>query len=544
MKCPICGEEHKHLIQQFNLPTDWMLLREMEHEQPGWLPEQGACNRCLDAAHIDCFLRAQEHWRGNGKPGEVDGYLILPTPVRLSADPALSGKGVTICMIDSGFYPHPDLVMPENRVLEMLDITQPHQPLAHFFEAGPNAWHGTMTSVVCAGNGFLSKGKYKGIASDANLVLLKVSDEAGRIRGENIVKALEWAIEHREQHNIRIINLSVTDDAPEPWRENRVSQWVQKVVEAGIVVVAAAGNDPTAELLPPASSPHAITVGGLNDRNTLHPLVNALYHSTFGLSADGLQKPDLIAPAVWVAAPVLPGTAEHQKALVLFDLWETDDAFLAPKLANMLQYSGLDAGLLDKSTLEIREAIKREIARAKLINPHYQHADGTSFAAPIVCSIIAQMLEADPDLSPVDMREILLSTARPLPGATADRQGFGVVHAPGATAIASERDIPVMAGFTPAINYREGFVAFQFRGEPRASVAASGDFNGWSERHAALQKKSGEKGIWKGRIPLPPAGTYRYKFIIDQAVWKPDPANPFREPDGFGGFNSQLIVEQ
>ena len=49
-------------------------------------------------------------------------------------------------------------------------------------------------------------------------------------------------------------------------------------------------------------------------------------------------------------------------------------------------------------------------------------------------------------------------------------------------------------------------------------------------------------GVWERVEPLPP-GRYQYKFVIDRVNWKPDPNNPQRVDDGFGGFNSLLIVE-
>jgi hypothetical protein len=49
-------------------------------------------------------------------------------------------------------------------------------------------------------------------------------------------------------------------------------------------------------------------------------------------------------------------------------------------------------------------------------------------------------------------------------------------------------------------------------------------------------------GVWERVEPLP-SGRYQYKFVVDRVNWKPDPNNPQRVDDGFGGFNSLLIVE-
>jgi serine protease AprX len=543
MLCPICKEDHPALVRHFNMPADYLLLESLEREQPGWQSEQGACTRCIDQAQVECFLQLQEQWRGGGAPGEVDGWQILPTPLRLCANPAYTGKGITICVIDSGFYPHPDLVLPENRILKLVDITKPNRPEGDFLQPNENAWHGTMTAVMCAGNGYLSAGKYGSIAGDAKVVLIKVTDDQGFITGENIARAIEWAVQNKNRYDIRIINLSVSDDEPESYRTNRVSRAVRIAFEAGITVVAAAGNDPEAELKPPASSPHAIAVGGLDDQNTLNPLINALYHSTYGLTPDQIQKPDLIAPAVWLAAPILPLSAQHRKAIALFDLAGTPDPFLKAKLVNLGNLIGFGQNLSENPVGVIRKVIKTEIAREKFINPHYQHADGTSFAAPIVCSVVAQMLEANPALTPAQIREILLSTARPLPGAASVRQGYGVVHPAGAVSEAAGKGAPTAVGLNPLVNYRKQTVEFRYRASGVSEVLATGDFNGWSSRTLSLHENGGGAGHWHGVIPMPPKGTYRYKFLVDKSKWKSDPANPFREPDEFEGFNNQLIIE-
>jgi hypothetical protein len=51
-----------------------------------------------------------------------------------------------------------------------------------------------------------------------------------------------------------------------------------------------------------------------------------------------------------------------------------------------------------------------------------------------------------------------------------------------------------------------------------------------------------KNGIWKIEIPLLPAGRYRYKFFINGMTWLEDVYNPYREPDGFNGFNSILTL--
>ncbi|MEZ4932768.1 MAG: S8 family serine peptidase [Saprospiraceae bacterium] len=536
-KCPICGEHHEYLIKAFHSEVDQPILDLLSDEVPDWRAELGACTRCIDQAQLELqlsILKAKE------EPAEINGYKILPIPTRLLADTKQKGKGVTICIIDSGFYLHPDLIFPKNRILKILDITQPDRDESYFTRPHNNSWHGTMTSVICTGNGHLSGGMYRGLASEANLVLIKVSDENGAISGNNIAKALQWAVENSTQYNIKIINLSVTDDFDIPHKKSQVDQAVEHAVKKGISVVAASGNNPDAPVLPPANSPYAITVGGLNDRNTLDPLLNTLYHSTFGETVDRFQKPDIIAPAIWLAAPILPNTKEQREAEALFDLYYSDDKFIKAKLANLLHKTSLSKELLFQKTAIIKEAISHKINDAKYISPHYQHADGTSFAAPIICSVIAQMLEVNPLLDPYTVREILFITARHIPGEKAERQGWGVIRPGHAVQMAAGNKLKSNAEVTPIVDYRNMVANFFINCSYAQEVVLTGDFINWRKEGVPMQRS--KNGNWKTNIKFNNSGIYRYKFLIDKKEWTSDPRNLYRENDGFNGFNSKLII--
>jgi serine protease AprX len=151
-------------------------------------------------------------------------------------------------------------------------------------------------------------------------------------------------------------------------------------------------------VLPPASAPSVLTVGGLDDKNRLVPAGYDLYHSSYGPTVDGLQKPEVIAPGIWVAAPILPGTTTAAQAALLLRLHAAPDTELRPIIASQPAVdpdldaaAGLDVPLL-------RELVRAKIKGHNLITAAYKHVDGTSFAAPIVSSVAAQMLEANPAL--------------------------------------------------------------------------------------------------------------------------------------------------
>ena len=203
-----------------------------------------------------------------------------------------------------------------------------------------------------------------------------------------------------------------------------------EVVRAGLVVVCAAGNDgahPDHPVYPPASTPAVITVGGLNDRNNLYLHDSEMYRSSYGPTVDGLQKPEIIAPSIWVAAPILPDTPTAAEARLYHLLQETPDS----ELRDVLKASpGVDAQLdaaADLPVYLIRQLVSIKVHDANVISGHYKHVDGTSFAAPIVSSVVAQMLEANPHLSPQRIKRILIDTAIRLRDVEIDRQGWGMM---------------------------------------------------------------------------------------------------------------------
>jgi serine protease AprX len=76
----------------------------------------------------------------------------------------------------------------------------------------------------------------------------------------------------------------------------------------------------------------------------------------------------------------------------------------------------------------IRQAIAAGLRDGSVIDEHYKRVDGTSFAAPIVTSVVAQMLEANPGLTPGQVKRLLLRTAERVAGIEVDRQGWGVIR--------------------------------------------------------------------------------------------------------------------
>ena len=542
--CPLCNDAVDKLLWRFHSDSEQIILEKIKLHKPGWADKDGICSRCLDYFNTE-ILMEQKILPEIGPYFPVksaDDFIILPTPLRVNTSPKYSGKGITICFIDSGFYLHPDLVKNNNRIKTIIDITDPKRTTKYFSQPHNESWHGTMTSVVCAGDGHLSKGLYKGIASDASLVLLKVMNEEGKITTENIAKALQWVRNNYSKYGIQIINMSLGDDATGMWADSAVDLLAEELIARGITIVAAVGNDDKAAIKPPANSPHVIAVGGWDDNNCLNGDDNKLYHSSFGKTEDELYKPELIANAIWIAAPILPGTTEQKTAQALFELQQTTDDELLEQFSVLHDKAGINYDEANKQDISFtRKKIVDKIQQCKCISPHYMHVDGTSFAAPIVSAVIAQLLEIDPQLTPKQIRTILFSTAKRLPGFPVEQQGYGVVH-PGKAIIKTLQNYFSMKQHaSPFINKRKKAIEFYIQNPCASHVALAGSFNNWS--HDALLMEPQKNGLWKIEIPMLPKGTYEYKFFIDDKVWMEDIDNPYRQPDGLNGFNSVLMIE-
>lgn len=365
-------------------------------------------------------------------PAHQAGFCtLLPTPERISASTEYTGRGVVIAFIDAGFYPHPDL---EGRIRLHVDAsTNRVVEQIGGFESSDLSWHGQMTSVIAAGDGKTSGGKYGGIASSAELVLVKVSTPKGHIKETDILRGLRWVIDTHKRLNIRVVNISVGGDFVSDDPNHALHKAIRKLTKAGVTVVVAAGNRPVDHLLPPASAPEAITVGGIDDHNTLDDSVWTAYHHNYGKAYDGTAKPDILAPAAWLASPIMPGSSVAREAYWLAPLLTKSDE---KHIRKLLKKGHGDLGLtVQKNTQpddHLYAVLQQRIHAHKLIDAHHQHVDGTSVAAPIVSAVVAQMLEANPRLTPQQIRAILTSTARRLTNIPVERQGNGVIHAPSA----------------------------------------------------------------------------------------------------------------
>ena len=216
-----------------------------------------------------------------------------------------------------------------------------------------------------------------------------------------------------------------------------------------------------------------------------------------------------------MAAPILPHSSSQKEAAELFTEFHKAKG---PRKTDQL----------------------KKIKEKKLLSPYYQHSDGTSFAAPIVCSIIAQMLEANPGLNPNMIREILFNSARPLSGEDRTRQGYGVVQAASAVILAKNEKHLNWRISSPVLDFVNDRIHFLFHHHNAKTVTLSGSFNQWAVGDIFLEKQG--DGLWQVNLPMPPKGNYVYKYVVDGQFWMSDLRNFYREEDGYGAFNSQFFV--
>ncbi len=329
---------------------------------------------------------------------ERTGATVGATWVRENL--GLDGAGVGVAIIDSGVAAwHDDL--GSQRVVHFADFVD-FQPTAY-----DDYGHGTHVAGIIAGNGYDSNGARKGIAPAANLVVLKVLDGSGYGYISNVIAALDYAVEHRGEYNIRVVNLSVAAGVYESYNTDPLTLAAKRAVQAGIVVVTAAGNlgrnaqgqTQYGGITSPGNAPWVLTVGASSHNGTVDRSDDTVagFSSRGPTYIDYAAKPDLVAPGIGIesltdAATVLYATHPAMR------LWGTVDTASEP----------------------------------------YLSLSGTSMAAPVVAGTVALMLQANPALTPNLVKAILQYTAEHHEKDNALTQGAGFLNARGAVQLARD----------------------------------------------------------------------------------------------------------
>ncbi len=350
-----------------------------------------------------------------------------------------TGKGVGIAIIDTGVYPHPDLITPNNRIKGWVDFVNNRS--VPYDDGG----HGTHVAGDAAGNGALSEGKFRSFAPDANIIGIKVLGLDGG-KTSDVIKGINWAVENKDKYNIKVINMSLGHKA-QKYSEDPTDIAAEAAVKAGITVLVAAGNSgpEPGTVSAPGDDPFVITIGAIDDKNTPDRTDDKITQfSSVGPTPDGLVKPDLVAPGENIVAPLAPGSKAEGDGKAMADRLSTlkwlksfpDDQLMSiPDDILKKVYGFKDESIKEfrKSPEAARKLVDKRIAvfsRMPLVmGTAYMGMPGTSMATPIVSGVVAAMYEANPDLTPYQIKNILMSTADKMPDLTDNQQGAGYLDA-------------------------------------------------------------------------------------------------------------------
>jgi serine protease AprX len=357
-----------------------------------------ANNACVAAIHQD---------RKTG--GELNFAAVVEGARQVQQLLGYDGAGVGVAIIDSGITSwHDDLtyqgtstkvkVVNGQRVTKFVDFVNGRT--AKYDDNG----HGTHVAGIIAGNGYDTQGSRAGMAPAANLISLKVLDANGGGYISNVIAALDWVVANRVTYNIRVVNLSVGAAITESYLTDPLTLAAKRVVDAGVVVVTAAGNigkraDGKIQyggITAPGNAPWVLTVGAYSHEGTLTRVDDKIgtFSSRGPTAKDFNAKPDVVATGVGMASLAVPGSTLY----------------------------------LSKPTMLLKGAFN-------MSTKPYLSLTGTSMASPVVAGTVALMMQANPRLTPNLVKAIIEYTAQDM-RYDAMTQGAGFLNAKGAVDLA------------------------------------------------------------------------------------------------------------
>jgi serine protease AprX len=278
----------------------------------------------------------------------------------IKADTASAkGKDVTVAVLDSGIG-HASMANSSSlNVIKSIAIN----PDASTTE--DNVGHGTHIAGIISGDDLQT-----GIEPDADVINVKLGNDQGELSEIDLLLGLQWAFDHKDEYNIKVVNLSVSSTFNQSYINSPISAAVEQLWLNGVIVVAAAGNDlynPEDINYAPANDPHIITVGAVDGTNEIKASNTVVTQwSKRGETSEGVQKPEIYAPGSNIVSYL-----------------SSTDALLA--------VAHPDAVYADS----------------------YIQMSGTSMAAPVVSGAVALMLDVNPELTPNQIKYILTQSLQP-----------------------------------------------------------------------------------------------------------------------------------
>jgi serine protease AprX len=306
----------------------------------------------------------------------LDASKLLTTfPVDTGAASAWSasdgrvetGAGISVAEIDSGVdTSHPDL----NAQVVAVNVNRTTAT------ASDGYGHGSHVAGII--KGYDPDEHYLGIAPNATLISVKVADDNGVAYVSDLLRGLDWIDAHRDDYKIRALNVSASVSIPESYATSPVDAAVEHLWKDGVAVVTSAGNLGLAQDAvwhAPGNDPYVITVGCLDENQTALLADDSLCPiSSRGLTEDGFAKPDLVAPGRKILSAL--GSGINGQAV------------------------GLAAEFPERISTDRRHI----------------HLSGTSMSAPMVTGAIALLLNRHANLTPGQIKQLLVGTTRSYPG--------------------------------------------------------------------------------------------------------------------------------
>ncbi len=223
-----------------------------------------------------------------------------------SASTPLTGAGIGVAVLDTGMaFGLKDWNNANGKTRIVASVKFSANTNSVFDDHG----HGSHVAGIIGGNSWFVndsalRGKYIGIAPEANLINVKVADDNGMSYLSDVVNAIEWVIANRQTYNIRVMNLSLVSSVAESARSSTLAAAVERAWFNGIFVVVASGNaGPNTMQYPPANDPFVVTVGASDPLGTASPADDTLAPwSSYGTTQDGHSKPDVVAPGRYITS--------------------------------------------------------------------------------------------------------------------------------------------------------------------------------------------------------------------------------------------------
>src|SRR2546421_841536 len=325
----------------------------------------------------------------------------------------LDGTGVGVAVIDSGVTSVGDLYwwIPSNQTYGSR-VVYSQNFVPGTTDTSDQYGHGTHVAGIIAGAGWFSTGSnfthtFKGIAPNANIINLRVLDQNGAGTDSSVIAAIQTAISLKSTYNIRVINLSLGRQVYESYTVDPLCQAVEAAWSAGIVVVAAAGNQGRNDsagtegygtIAAPGNDPYAITVGAMKTANTPTRVDDTIasYSSKGPTAYDFVVKPDIVAPGNQVISTLAPNAPL---------LSTPTDVYLSEYSSSTTTSTGSDGNTKNNKKNSTSSLT------TNTISPSYMRLSGTSMATPVVSGAAVLLLQQNPNLTPDQIKARLMKTA-------------------------------------------------------------------------------------------------------------------------------------